>query len=345
MKRLIVSFITFSMLLSLTATSQIINEAPVDGLFSEEVWSVKKEPIPYPPIRKADVMWQKRIWREIDFKQKFNQKFYYPIDSQANWKSFINTVLDALKEGGEMTAYDISNTDELLVPITYNEIIGRQTDTLYEVSRRPYPPYEEYDTLIITEFDPSQVMRLRIKEDWYFDKQRSQMMVRIIALCPVLIVERDGQEHKFINGVWGIFGHGNVAGIGEALEQNRDLKHYLPRNEQGMVHAAVAYAKQHKRLKTYACTTSIGPGATNMITAAAGATINRLPVLLLPGDIFSRRNVGPVLQQLEHTNSFDVSVNDCFKPVSVFVFVLGVYKYNSNILCSIYIYTQLTSNC
>ena len=131
-------------------------------------------------------------------------------------------------------------------------------------------------------------------------------------------VERDGEEHKFINGVWGIFGHGNVAGIGEALEQNRDLKHYLPRNEQGMVHAAVAYAKQHKRLKTYACTTSIGPGATNMITAAAGATINRLPVLLLPGDIFSRRNVGPVLQQLEHTNSFDVSVNDCFKPVSVF---------------------------
>ena len=131
-------------------------------------------------------------------------------------------------------------------------------------------------------------------------------------------VERDGEQHKFINGVWGIFGHGNVAGIGEALEQNRDLKHYLPRNEQGMVHAAVAYAKQHKRLKTYACTTSIGPGATNMITAAAGATINRLPVLLLPGDIFSRRNVGPVLQQLEHTNSFDVSVNDCFKPVSVF---------------------------
>ena len=131
-------------------------------------------------------------------------------------------------------------------------------------------------------------------------------------------VERDNNEYKFINGVWGIFGHGNVAGIGEALEHNRDLKHFLPRNEQGMVHAAVAYAKQHKRLRTYACTSSIGPGATNMITAAAGATINRLPVLLLPGDIFSRRNVGPVLQQLEHNNSFDVSVNDCFKPVSVF---------------------------
>ena len=195
MKKVIVGLITFSMLLSITATSQIINEAPVDGLFAEEeTWSVRKEPIPYPPIRRADVMWKKRIWREIDFKQKFNQKFYYPLDSQKDWKSFINVVLDALKEGGDMTAYDISNTDELLVPITYNEIIGRQTDTLHEVGRRPYPPYEEYDTLIITEFDPTKVMRLRIKEDWYFDKQRSQMMVHIIGLCPVLLVERDGQE-------------------------------------------------------------------------------------------------------------------------------------------------------
>ena len=131
-------------------------------------------------------------------------------------------------------------------------------------------------------------------------------------------VERDGKENKFIAGVWGIFGHGNVAGIGEALEQNKDLKHFLPRNEQAMVHTAVAYAKQNKRMKIFACTSSIGPGATNMVTAAAGATINRLPVLLLPGDIFSRRNVAPVLQQLEHTNSPDISVNDCFKPVSVF---------------------------
>ena len=131
-------------------------------------------------------------------------------------------------------------------------------------------------------------------------------------------VERDGSKHKFISGMWGIFGHGNVAGLGEALEQNKELKHYLPRNEQGMVHAAVAYAKQNRRLKTFACTSSVGPGATNMITSAAGATINRLPVLLLPGDTFSRRNVGPVLQQLETTKSQDISVNDSFKPVSVF---------------------------
>lgn len=131
-------------------------------------------------------------------------------------------------------------------------------------------------------------------------------------------IQRDKKENKFIAGVWGIFGHGNVAGIGEALEQDKNLKHFLPRNEQAMVHSAVAYAKQNKRMQTYACTSSIGPGATNMITAAAGATINRLPVLLLPGDIFSRRNVGPVLQQLEYNRSPDVSVNDCFKPVSVF---------------------------
>ena len=131
-------------------------------------------------------------------------------------------------------------------------------------------------------------------------------------------IQRDEKENKFIAGVWGIFGHGNVGGIGEALEQDKNLKHFLPRNEQAMVHSAAAYAKQNKRMQTYACTSSIGPGATNMVTAAAGATINRLPVLLLPGDIFSRRNVGPVLQQLEHNRSPDVSVNDCFKPVSVF---------------------------
>ena len=94
-------------------------------------------------------------------------------------------------------------------------------------------------------------------------------------------VERDNKENKFIAGAWGIFGHGNVAGLGEALEQNKELKHFLPRNEQAMVHTAVAYAKQKRRMETFACTSSIGPGATNMITAAAGATINRLPVLLL----------------------------------------------------------------
>ena len=98
-----------------------------------------------------------------------------------------------MKEG-EITAYDISPTDELLVPVSYNEIIGRQTDTIHKVMRRPYPPYDEYDTTIYTEFDPTKIMRLRVKEDWYFDKQRSQMLFRIQALCPVMVKERNGQE-------------------------------------------------------------------------------------------------------------------------------------------------------
>ena len=130
-------------------------------------------------------------------------------------------------------------------------------------------------------------------------------------------VERDGHETKFVAGVMGIFGHGNVTGLGEALENE---EHALPfvraNNEQGMVHAAVAYAKQLDRLGIWACTSSIGPGATNMVTAAATATINRIPVLVLPGDIFADRQPDPVLQQLEHPVNATVSVNDCFIPVS-----------------------------
>jgi 3D-(3,5/4)-trihydroxycyclohexane-1,2-dione acylhydrolase (decyclizing) len=131
--------------------------------------------------------------------------------------------------------------------------------------------------------------------------------------------ERDGVAQPFFQGVFGIFGHGNVAGLGEALLAARDrVRFYLPRNEQAMVHTAAAFAKMRNRLQTFACTTSIGPGATNMLTAAAGATINRVPVLLLPGDIFATRRAAPVLQQLESSSSLDVSVNDCFKPVSKF---------------------------
>lgn len=120
----------------------------------------------------------------------------------------------------------------------------------------------------------------------------------------------------FFAGCFGIFGHGNVAGIGQALQENPDFRYYQCRNEQAMVHTAAAFAKMKNRMQTFVCTTSVGPGATNMITAAAGATINRLPVLMLPGDTFARRDVAPVLQQLESEASQDISVNDCFKPVS-----------------------------
>ena len=138
----------------------------------------------------------------------------------------------------------------------------------------------------------------------------------LIAFLQQQVTRRDGVEQALFAGCFGIFGHGNVAGIGQALQQMPAFRYYQARNEQAMVHAAIAYAKVKNRLQTFACTSSIGPGATNMITGAATATINRLPVLLLPGDIFARRNVAPVLQQLESTQSQDVSVNDCFKPVS-----------------------------
>src|SRR4051795_13174374 len=138
----------------------------------------------------------------------------------------------------------------------------------------------------------------------------------LIAFLKQQYVERDGVEQQFFAGCFGIFGHGNVAGVGEALQENPDFRYYLCRNEQAMVHASAAFAKMSNRLRTLVCTSSIGPGATNMITGAAVATINRVPVLLLPGDIFARRNVAPVLQQLESSSSQDISVNDCFRPVS-----------------------------
>jgi 3D-(3,5/4)-trihydroxycyclohexane-1,2-dione acylhydrolase (decyclizing) len=148
------------------------------------------------------------------------------------------------------------------------------------------------------------------------------MAQALVAALRVQQVERDGVVEPFFRGVLGIFGHGNVAGIGEALEAEAFLRggdglRYLQgRNEQGLVHLAAAYAKQRRRLGTFAVTSSIGPGATNMITGAAMATVNRLPVLLLPGDIFATRRVTPVLQELEHPVSQAISVNDAFAPVS-----------------------------
>jgi 3D-(3,5/4)-trihydroxycyclohexane-1,2-dione acylhydrolase (decyclizing) len=142
----------------------------------------------------------------------------------------------------------------------------------------------------------------------------AQALVRFLAAQHV---ERDGVEQRFFKGCFGIFGHGNVAGIGEALYQHPDLlTYYQARNEQAMVHAASGFARMKNRLATLACTTSIGPGATNLVTGAALATVNRLPVLLLPGDVFASRRPDPVLQQLEVPSRGDVSVNDSLQPVS-----------------------------
>ena len=142
----------------------------------------------------------------------------------------------------------------------------------------------------------------------------AQALVRFLAAQHV---ERDGARHRFVEGCFGIFGHGNVTGVGQALAERPDLlTYYQARNEQAMVHIAAGFARARNRLATLACTTSIGPGATNMITGAAAATVNRLPVLLLPGDVFASRRPDPVLQQLETPWRGDVSVNDAFIPVS-----------------------------
>lgn len=148
---------------------------------------------------------------------------------------------------------------------------------------------------------------------------RLTMAQALVKYLQVQYSERDGDTHRLIPAIFGIFGHGNVAGLGQALvEYGQELPYYQPSNEQSMVHTASGFAKANRRLATFACTTSIGPGATNMVTGAATATINRLPVLLLPSDYYATRHQGPVLQQLEHPISADVSVNDCFRPVSRF---------------------------
>jgi 3D-(3,5/4)-trihydroxycyclohexane-1,2-dione acylhydrolase (decyclizing) len=142
----------------------------------------------------------------------------------------------------------------------------------------------------------------------------AQALVRFLGAQEV---QRDGRRDRFFAGCFGIFGHGNVAGLGQALQQHPEALPYHPaRNEQAMVHAAVGYARQRNRLAAWACTSSVGPGATNMVTGAALATVNRLPVLLLPGDTFANRVPHPVLQQLEATYDGTLSVNDCLRPVS-----------------------------
>ena len=141
----------------------------------------------------------------------------------------------------------------------------------------------------------------------------------IVKFMAAQYIERDGAKNRFIAGVWGIFGHGNVAGLGQALEELGDacrMPYYRPQNEQAQVHLAAAYAKHKNRMATFACMSSIGPGATNMVTGAAQATVNRLPVLLFPSDYFANRLPDPVLQQVEHPVEHDVSASDAFRPVS-----------------------------
>lgn len=167
-----------------TADAQVLDSPPRDGIYDKNV-TIEKKPISYPWVREADVVWRKRIWRVIDLREKLNQPFYYPEVPHNDLRSLTQVVLDALKEGA-ITAYDASSTtDEFLVPLTYQEIMNRLEKNDSATIQRPYPPYDWYDTVISVKFNPSDVKRFRIKEDWFFDKQRSVMEVRILGICPV----------------------------------------------------------------------------------------------------------------------------------------------------------------
>lgn len=199
MKKLFVifGFIGLGILFSPKASAQgfFDDERSVrDGLYEENATGIKT-PMPLQDVREADVMWKKTIWREIDFRQKMNQGFYYPLTPHENYKNLFTILKEALADptSGVVAYKDEARTGELVNPTTWNEIQAQITTTTQ------VPQYDEYDNQIgtkevVSEMSSESVMRCQIKEEWYFDKQRSEMLVRIIAICPIRIVEKDGES-------------------------------------------------------------------------------------------------------------------------------------------------------
>lgn len=171
--------------LSISTMAQILDSPPRDGVY-DKMHVLEKSPVAYAYVREADIMWEKRIWRVIDMREKINQPFYYPETPHNQWRSLMQVLMDALKEGS-ITAYDATlPTDEFIVPLTYQELMSTMERTDTVTLQRPYPPYNPYDTVISVTFNPSDVKKFRIKEDWFFDKQRSVMDVRVLGICPVV---------------------------------------------------------------------------------------------------------------------------------------------------------------
>jgi len=193
MKKLILAltFISIAGLFLNDAKAQILDSPPRDAIF-ERHHTLDRTPVPYAYVREADVMWMRRLWRVIDLREKMNQPFYFPEYPHNNWRNLTTVLMDALKEG-TITAYDAASpTDEFLIPLTYHEIMRRleRADTLR--MQRSAPPYEWFDTVVVSRFNPMDVKRFRIKEDWIFDKQRSVMESRILGICPV----RDSYDER-----------------------------------------------------------------------------------------------------------------------------------------------------
>ena len=173
---------------SIGIKAQVMDSPPMDGVY-DKIHVKNRKPVPYAPLREADAFWTKRIWRVIDMREKINLPFYYPTIEQNGRRSLMQVLLDAIKEG-TITAYD-ATSDEFLVPYTYDQIIKTLSTTDSITAQRTEPPYDYYDTVIVKEFDPTAVKQVRVKEDWFFDKQRSVMDVRILGLCPILETYED----------------------------------------------------------------------------------------------------------------------------------------------------------
>jgi len=195
MRTLLISFIIAAGLSGFlsTATAQIL-DSPRDGIY-DKIHTVEKKPIPYTPVREADVAWKMRVWRTIDLRQKINEPFYYPITPKKEWKNFMTVIMDAIREGS-ITAYDPTKDDQFMVPYTYQEIESKFTsiDTV-PVYDPENPTHILRHDVVKEEFDPTSVERINLKEDWFFDKQRSVMDVRILGICPVKNVY-DENENK-----------------------------------------------------------------------------------------------------------------------------------------------------
>jgi len=167
----------------MSSYSQVLEGPPRDGVYDKTA-IMQVQPIAYPYLREADVIWTRRIWRVIDMREKMNQPFYFPERPQNNWRSFVTIIMDGLKEGS-ITAYN-AQSDQFLFPVTYKELMDQLQSPQKVTLKRPDNPDEEYDTVITKIFDPSDVKKLRLKEDFYFDKQRSVFEVRVLGICPVL---------------------------------------------------------------------------------------------------------------------------------------------------------------
>jgi len=185
MKTAISIIILVGMVIGINSTSvaQIL-DSPRDGVF-DEIHLQEKKPIPYYPVREADVIWKKRIWRIMDLRQKMNHPFYYPETPQKGWKNFMTVIMDAIREG-TITAYDPAKDDQFLVPLTYQEIEKKftRTDTVPIVDPNNPQRILRYE-VVKDDFDATEVQRIKLKEDWFFDKQRSVMDVRVLGICPV----------------------------------------------------------------------------------------------------------------------------------------------------------------